>query len=344
MCQEFENRRKVQDLVKERDHEISKLKQEISALTAQLHASKVEKEDMQGELNIAISENANLMETNAAISKELFESKEILAKFNKSTVKLEQKLESTKLVKNTDGLGYSGHEESETSGANVEASKKKPAFKGKCKQKFKHVCFNCLKEGHTANVCMRKAYNNFPYFINNVPRSNKFNGNCYACNKFGHRESKCTSVMNNTRRYPQRTQGVGPEPFVNQNPNWFNTFNCQLGSGSYQAATGWRANYLICHCHAHTAATCKRKNDNMNNEPWRAPGMVWYHCNKPYHIARFYRTRKNISDDILVTPEGKIDIETVQADMKKTQKKNPEEVIQVEPVSAPSVEVAELAN
>ncbi|MGI4416861.1 hypothetical protein ACR2V2_26075 [Klebsiella pneumoniae] len=137
---------------------------------------------MQGELNIAIFENASLMETNTAISKELFESKEILAKFGKSTVKLEKKLESSRSAKNTNGFGFSGHEEGESSGTNAEASKKQPAFKGKGKQKFKLVCFNCLKEGHTANVCRSKAYNNFSYFINNVPRSNKFNGHCYACN------------------------------------------------------------------------------------------------------------------------------------------------------------------
>lgn len=180
MCQELENWRKTEDLVKERDFEISKLKEEMSALNAQLHASKVEKEDMQAELNTAISENENLLETNAAISKELSESKEILAMFSKSIVKLEQKLESARPVKNTNELGFSGHEEGESSGTNVEASKKQPAFKGKGKQKFKPICFNCLKEGHIANVCRSKAYNNFPYFINSVPRSNKINGHCYA--------------------------------------------------------------------------------------------------------------------------------------------------------------------
>lgn len=225
MFQEIENRRKTKDLVKERDCEISKLKQEMSALNAQLYARKVEKEDMQGELNTAISKNENLLETNAAISKELSKSKKILAKFSKSTVKLEQKLESTRPVKNTNGLGFSGHEEGESSGTNAEASKKQPTLKGKGNQKFKPICFNCLKEGHTANVCRSKAYNNFPYFINNVPRSNKFNGHCYGCNKYGHRAFECRSVMNDTGRYPQRTQGVGPEPFVNWNCNRFNVFN-----------------------------------------------------------------------------------------------------------------------
>lgn len=156
MCQELENQRKVEDLVKDKDHKISKMKQEISALTTQLHESKVEKEDMQGELNIAISENANLMESNAAISIELSKSKEILAKFNKSTVKLEKKLESAKPIKNTDGLGYSSHEQGKTSGSNSEALKKQPTFKRKGKQKFKPVFFNCLKEGHIANVCRSK--------------------------------------------------------------------------------------------------------------------------------------------------------------------------------------------
>lgn len=54
--------------------------------------------------------------------------------------------------------------------------------------------------------------------------------------------------------------------------------------------------------------------------------------------------RKNISDDIPVTPEGKIDVETIQVDMKKTWKKKPEEVSQEEPIFAPSVEVTEPAN
>lgn len=81
----------------------------------------------------------------------------------------------------------------------------------------------------------------------------------------------------------------------------------------------------------------------MNSGPWRAPGMVCYHCNKPGHIDRFCRTRKNISDDILVTLEGKIYIETIQAEMKKTWKKKPG-VLQEEPVSAPSVEIMEPTN
>lgn len=69
MCQELDNRRKVEDLVKDKDHEISKLKQEISTLTTHLQASKVEKEEMQGEVNMDISKNATLMESNAIISK-----------------------------------------------------------------------------------------------------------------------------------------------------------------------------------------------------------------------------------------------------------------------------------
>lgn len=298
---------------------------------------------MQGELNSAISKNENLMEANAAISKELSKSKEVLAKFNKSTVKLEKKLESAKPVKNTNGLGYSSHEEGETSGTNVGASKKQLTSKDKGKQKFKPVCFNYLKEGHTANVCRSKAYNNFSYFLNDNPRSYGFNGNCYACNKYGNRAFECRSIMNDTGRYPQRTQGVGPEPFVKQNHNWFNVFNHHPRSDGYQAATRWRENCWICHDHGHTTATCRRKNGNMNNGPWRAPGLVCYHCNKLGHIARFCRSRKNISDDIPVTLIGDIDVQIVQVDMNKTWKKKPV-VSQEEPVSAPSVEILEPTN
>lgn len=81
----------------------------------------------------------------------------------------------------------------------------------------------------------------------------------------------------------------------------------------------------------------------QNNGPWRAPGLVCYHCNKPGHIARFCRSRKNISDDIPVTPEGNIDVDTIQADMNKTWKKKPT-VLQEEPVSTPSVENMEPTN
>lgn len=157
MCQELEKWRKAEHLVKDKDHEISKLKQEISALTAHLQESKVEKEEMQGELNMAISKNATLKESNVSISKELTESKEILAKFNKSTVKLEQKLESTKPVKNTAGLGFSSYEEGETYGTKFGQSKKELAPKDKGKEKFKPVCFNCLKEGHTGNITVMHA-------------------------------------------------------------------------------------------------------------------------------------------------------------------------------------------
>lgn len=54
--------------------------------------------------------------------------------------------------------------------------------------------------------------------------------------------------------------------------------------------------------------------------------------------------RKNLLDDIPVTPKGKIDVETVQEGMNKTWKKKSEEVSQDEPVSTPSVEVSELTN
>lgn len=64
----------------------------------------------------------------------------------------------------------------------------------------------------------------------------------------------------------------------------------------------------------------------MNNAPWRTPGMVCYHCNKLGHTARTYRMRKNLSDNIPITREGKIDVETIQAGMNKTWKKKREEV------------------
>lgn len=53
---------------------------------------------------------------------------------------------------------------------------------------------------------------------------------------------------------------------------------------------------------------------------------------------------KNLLDDIPITLEGKIDVETIQAGMIKTWKKKLEEVSQDEPVSTPNVEVSKPAN
>lgn len=90
------------------------------------------------------------METNDTLSKELAESNEILAKFNQSAAKLEQKLELVKPSKDTTGLGFFAYEESETSGAKSNAPKEqlipKNNNKSKGKPKFKSVCFNCHKE------------------------------------------------------------------------------------------------------------------------------------------------------------------------------------------------------
>lgn len=77
----------------------------------------------------------------------------------------------------------------------------------------------------------------------------------------------------------------------------------------------------------------------MYSGPWRATGLVCYHCNKLGHIVRFCRSRKSISNDIPVTQEGEIDVEKVQGDMKKTWKKKPI-MLEEEPISAPSVEIS----
>lgn len=156
MSQELENIRKAKDLVKDKEHEIFKLNQEIGTITAYLQEGKEEKEEMQVELNATISQNETLMKTNDALSKELVETKETLAKFNRSVAKLDQKLESMKPSKDTSGLGFSAYEVGESSGIKTDAPKEqsKPKInQNKGKPNFKPVCFNCHKEGHTANVC-----------------------------------------------------------------------------------------------------------------------------------------------------------------------------------------------
>lgn len=342
MSQKLENKRKVEDIMKDKEHEISKLKQEISTITAYLQEGKEEKEEIQVDLNVAISQNETLMKNNDALSKKLSKTMEILAKFNQSATKLDQKLETMKPSKDNSRLGFSAYEEGETSGTKTGVPKEqlKPKInRSKGKQNFKPVCFNCLKEGHTANVCRSKAYNNFPYMQNNVhnhkARTSRFNGHYYACNKFGHRSFECRMVMNNPGVYAPRPRGIVQEPPMNWNLNQYRTYD--LRSNGYEVSTGWRATYLIYCGSGHTAATCRRKNVNVNTGPWRAPGMVCYHCHKSGHISRICKLKKNPLGDIPVDLEGKVDMDKI---WKNKFEEEPQDV----PVSAPSVETSEPAN
>lgn len=82
MSQELENHRKVEDFVKDKEHEIFKLNQEIGTLTAYLQEGKEEKEEMKVDLNATNSQNETLVKTNEDLSKKIAETKETLAKFN----------------------------------------------------------------------------------------------------------------------------------------------------------------------------------------------------------------------------------------------------------------------
>lgn len=148
--------------------------------------------------------------------------------------------------------------------------------------------------------------------------------------------------MYNSGSYAPRSKRVVLEPPMNQNPNWYRTYD--HWSKGHGAANSWRATYLIYRGSGHTVVTCKRKNGNVNTRPWRTPGMVCYHCNKPGYTARACRLRNNPSGDIPVDPKGKIDVETIQAYMDKTWKNKSKEKPQDVPISAPNVEIPEPKN
>ncbi|XP_057828876.1 uncharacterized protein LOC131040020 [Cryptomeria japonica] len=140
MIQELENHKKAEDLVKDKEHEIFKLNQEIGTLTAYLQ------EDL---------------------SKELAETKEIFAKFNQSTTKLDQHLESMKSSRDTTGLGYSTQVEGESSGTKTDAPKGKPVPVNANKRKekedveqelIKYLCDNDRSPTNIKSVISKSFY------------------------------------------------------------------------------------------------------------------------------------------------------------------------------------------
>lgn len=87
MSQELEARRVVEDKIKEKDHEISKLNKEIGTLHAHLHE---EKEEINADLDMAMSHRESLMKKNEDLTKELANANDILAKYNKSSTMLDE--------------------------------------------------------------------------------------------------------------------------------------------------------------------------------------------------------------------------------------------------------------
>lgn len=87
MSQEFEERRTTKDIIKDKDHEILKMNQEIGNLHAQLHE---EKEEIQDDLDMAMSLRESFRKKNEELTKEMADANEILAKFNKSTAMIDE--------------------------------------------------------------------------------------------------------------------------------------------------------------------------------------------------------------------------------------------------------------
>lgn len=83
MSQELENRRNVEDWIKDKEYEIFKLKQEVGTITAYLEEEKEQKSKIQTNLDAAMSLNESLRKTNEVLSKELKDTMKILDKFNK---------------------------------------------------------------------------------------------------------------------------------------------------------------------------------------------------------------------------------------------------------------------
>lgn len=90
MSQELENRRNVEDQIKDNEHDIFKLNQEVGTLTTYLQEEKEEKFEIQIDLDATMSLNESLRKTNEVMSKELKYTKDILYNFNKSIVKLDE--------------------------------------------------------------------------------------------------------------------------------------------------------------------------------------------------------------------------------------------------------------
>lgn len=94
MSQELEARRTIEDKIKEKEHEIFKLNQEVGTLTTYLQKEKEEKEEVNANLDMSISLRKSPMKKNEDLTKALADANELLSKFNKSSTMLDEKIQS----------------------------------------------------------------------------------------------------------------------------------------------------------------------------------------------------------------------------------------------------------
>lgn len=103
MSQELEGRRVAEDQIKEKDHEIFKIKQENTNLNEHWHE---EKEEIKLDLDMEISLRETLMKQNEDLTEELIEANQKLEKFNKSSTMLDEQIQTQRMKGDTSGLRY----------------------------------------------------------------------------------------------------------------------------------------------------------------------------------------------------------------------------------------------
>lgn len=92
--------------------------------------------------------------------------------------------------------------------------------------------------------------------------------------------------------------------------------------------------------YGHVALNCRSRIGRGNVGPWRASGMVCYHCHQLRHIVKFCRTIRNQLVNQSKDHKGKkqVDVEETREKMNKIWKNKSDEIPSKDPNSSPSVD------
>lgn len=261
MSQELEARIEAEHLIKERDHDITKIKRENATLREHLNSEREEKENMQLDLDLASSLRENMSKHNEDLTKQLTETSEKLDKFFKSSILLEEKIQSQRMKGDISGLGFHTTKKGESSGtmSNNPKNKSSPKINNPTSKVFKPVCFVCHKLGHTANVCRNKPNRNANYNTNASYVSKKFEGHCFTCGMYEHRSIECRYGANNhiSHMHPKPNGNYMRNFDIRINMNWQRPPNKLFSPFEMEKVTNIAC--TICNNFGHVAMNCRRR-------------------------------------------------------------------------------------
>lgn len=213
------------------------------------------------------------MKRNEDLIKEFVYVNEKLAKFNKSYTMLDEHIQSQRINGDTTGLGYTTFDKGESFSTkdNIEGGKSIPKIQKSTGEKpYKHVCFNCHKPRHTANVCKSRSNATNGYRPNTYQgyKTTTLNGYCYTCNMHGHRVIECRYGTNNLSPHMSQRSGGGWKRNFNdqRRPNWQRPYANQ--SSPYEMEKMMNLICTIFRNYGHVAMNCRRRTGRGNDGPW----------------------------------------------------------------------------